>query len=511
MENASNVDIFSTIIDELASYLERSIGLEGLNDSARQNIREEAKRYFEKGSCRLENDTKIVCLNPTMVDHVMLFWTIHYSLCPFDGYLPFLKEELVTSIKNEMMIRSCQKILKNLLSCYRKRLIDGKTFEFLFYLEDAIEFCYSENVNKFDVIDCSDFADQAGLVNLILACSGKLSDHPSAMLFTETFRWFPFGKGSVKFYLEKVLCCPLSMIPTIYGLRLKSRIELGFPEYVDLRRPISPPVYLCWQKALPFHNVVMSASPALSEFLKQLANVCFDSKFPLLITSDCGILLYTPQTFSYVVNSMIQRLGGDHWLKKDVRPAEMQPNFQLARRTLDAWKEGQKILKLFAKIPSSSFNKFLHRALDSEVPVHRLILLPKAKHGNSYDFSEPGVHFIDNFQVKLKVSSTGWKDVSISFLLIPNHGLEKTHRAILVNKPDQSEVVVFESFETTEVEDWSFPFPFIPSKIQPEIPAPGEFHMKVDSCIESEDEFHLKVNLISSENACGRFLNVCIL
>jgi hypothetical protein len=255
----------------------------------------------------------------------------------------------------------------------------------------------------------------------------------------------------------------------------------------------------------------MSASPALSEFLKQLANVCFDSKFPLLITSDCGILLYTPQTFSYVVNSMIQRLGGDHWLKKDVRPAEMQPNFQLARRTLDAWKEGQKILKLFAKIPSSSFNKFLHRALDSEVPVHRLILLPKAKHGNSYDFSEPGVHFIDNFQVKVKVSSTGWKDVSISFLLIPNHGLEKTLRAILVNKPDQSEVVVFESFETTEVEDWSFPFPFIPSKIQPEIPAPGEFHMKVDSCIESEDEFHLKVNLISSENACGRFLNVCIL
>jgi hypothetical protein len=243
-------------------------------------------------------------------------------------------------MKNEMMIRSCQKILKNLLSFYRRRLIDGRTCEFLFFLEDAIEFCYSENVNKFDVIDCSDFADQAGLVNLILACSGKLSDHPSAMLFTETFQWFPFGKGSVKFYLEKVLCCPLSMIPTIYGLRLKSRIELGFPEYVDLRRPMSPPVNLCWQKALPFRNVVMSASPALSEFLNQLANVCFDAKFPLRIThppgSECGMLRYTPQTFSYVVNSMIQRLGGDHWLKNDVRPAEMNPNFQLARLFLES-------------------------------------------------------------------------------------------------------------------------------------------------------------------------------
>jgi hypothetical protein len=302
------------------------------------------------------------------------------------------------------------------------------------------------------------------------------------------------------------------MIPTIYGLRLKSRIELGLPELVDLRRPTPPPVEVCWQKAPPFRNVVMSASPALSEFLNQLANVCFDARFPLRIThppgSECGMLLYTPQTFSYVVNSMIQRLGGDHWLKKDVRPAEMHPNFQLARRTLDAWKEGQKILKLSAKIPSSSFNIFMHRAFDSEVPTHRLILLPKAKYGNSYDYSGPGVHFIDNFQLKLKISSTGFQDVSISFLLIANHGLEKTHRAILVNKPDQSGVVVFESFESTEVEDWSFPYPFIPSKIQPEIPAPGEFHMKVDSCVESEDQFHLKVNLISSENACGGFLNI---
>ncbi len=180
MKNAINVDIFSTVIDILAFNLERSIGLEWLSDSARQKICEEAKRYFEKGSCRLENDIKIVCLNPTMLDHATLRWTLHYSLCPFDGYLPLVKEELDTSIKSKMMIRSCQKILKNLLSFYRKRLIDGKTFELFFYLEDALEFCYSENFNKFDVIDCSNVADHVGLANLILACSGKLSDHPSA-------------------------------------------------------------------------------------------------------------------------------------------------------------------------------------------------------------------------------------------------------------------------------------------------------------------------------------------
>jgi hypothetical protein len=118
------------------------------------------------------------------------------------------------------------------------------------------------------------------------------------------------------------------------------------------------------------------------------------------------------------------------------------------------------------------------------------------------------VHFIDNFEVKMKISSTGWKDVSISFLLIANHGLEKTHRAILVNKPDQSEIVVFESFESTEVEDWSFPYPFVPSKIQPEVPFHEEFHMKVYSCVESEDQFRLKIKITSPINVSGGFVNL---
>ncbi|EFX67500.1 hypothetical protein DAPPUDRAFT_115399 [Daphnia pulex] len=83
----------------------------------------------------------------------------------------------------------------------------------------------------------------------------------------------------LQLYVEKTLCCPLSMIPTLYGLRLKSHIELGLPEFANLRRRTPPPVNLCWQRAPPFRNVVMPASPALSEFLEQLANVCFDAKF----------------------------------------------------------------------------------------------------------------------------------------------------------------------------------------------------------------------------------------
>ncbi len=137
-----------------------------------------------------------------------------------------------------------------------------------------------------------------------------------------------------------------------------------------------------------------------------------------------------------------------------------------------------------------------------------LILLPKAKHSNCYDFSGPGVHFIDNFEVKLEKSSTGFQDVSISFLLIPNHGLKKTHRAILVDILDGSEVVVFDSFESVQVEDWSVPYPFVPSKIQPEVPSHEEFHMKVYSCVESEDQFRLKIKITSPINVSGGFVNL---
>jgi hypothetical protein len=136
------------------------------------------------------------------------------------------------------------------------------------------------------------------------------------------------------------------------------------------------------------------------------------------------------------------------------------------------------------------------------------MLLPKATHRTRYDFFGPDVHFIDNFQLELENSSTGFQDVSISFLLIPHHGLEKTHRAIIVDIPNGSEFVVFESFESVQIEDWNFPYPFMPSKTELELHSPEEFSMMVDSCVETEDQFRLKINITSSKNVSGGFVNL---
>jgi hypothetical protein len=79
-------------IDDLACNFER------LDDSSMQNIHEEAKQYFEKGICRL-----------VLIQHYLATqrsaghsWMDGHSLCPFDGYMPLLKEELVTSMKDKM-------------------------------------------------------------------------------------------------------------------------------------------------------------------------------------------------------------------------------------------------------------------------------------------------------------------------------------------------------------------------------------------------------------------------
>jgi hypothetical protein len=487
--------------------LERNVGIEGLKESVRQNIRDEAKRYYKRGSCRLESDVTVVCVNPTMLDPVTLCWENHHSSSPFGGYLPFTKEELDISIKNKIMIRSCQKILKNLLSSFRQRIIKDKNFEVFFYLEDALEFCYAENANKFEVIDCSNLADHLGLANLILACTEKLSDHPEAVLFTETMNWATLS-WSVKLYVEKALCCPLSMIPTMYGLRLISRVELGSPAIFDLRSPMAPPVSLCWQKPPPFRNIVMLPSPALGECLDRLANVCFNVKFPFCIMgvvppgSRCGMVLYTPQTFNYVVNSMIQRLGGNHFLK-DTK-MELFPSFQLARRTMDAWKNGQKILKLSANIPAVSSKKL---ASLNGTALLRVILMPKSAYRNRCDLFGPDVHYIDNFQLVMKKTLTGFEDISVSFLLIPDHGLEKTHLAFVMDIVNGADVFELESLESMQVEEWSLPYPFVPKNSQLEPPRSEEMHMKVDSCFESEDQYQLKIN-VAVKNVSGKFIQV---
>ena len=322
-----------------------------------------------------------VCVNPTLLHPTTHRWQVHYTLSPYDGFLPFSRDEkLDTSAKSGILTRSCQNILKSLVSSFRRRAQSVKVF---FYLQDALEFCYGGTNIKFDVIDCSNLADHVGLVNLNNACRLRIADHPEAIVQTESMIWKAFAPTVLQ-YLEEILCCPLSMIPTIYGFRLVNHVEMGSSSIPNFERLLEQPFTLCWKNTTPFKNAILYPSPALTGCLERLASKCYlmldmDKSLPLMKvkrTDQCC----TPLTFQYVASSLAMRGGSNHWIK-DVScqlDSKLASSFRLSKRTIESWEDGLPLLKLTAEINVNEGN-FIPKLMASSIvgtPVLRLILVP---------------------------------------------------------------------------------------------------------------------------------------
>ena len=151
---------FSNKVNAIAEEVdEQSIGVENLQDCVKEKIRDEVRKYYKTGSCAILQNESRGFLNPTMLHPTTRKWTVSFALCPFYGYLPLAKEEkLDTSINSGILTRSCQKILKALISSYRKKM---HLVQIFIHLEDSLEYCYRETI-KFDVIDSSYLPDVVG-------------------------------------------------------------------------------------------------------------------------------------------------------------------------------------------------------------------------------------------------------------------------------------------------------------------------------------------------------------
>ncbi|KAL6758702.1 hypothetical protein V8C86DRAFT_1434121 [Haematococcus lacustris] len=103
----------------------------------------------------------------------------------------------------------------------------------------------------FHVIDTSNVADHAGLLNLLIATQPRLAPHPLARLITCSMTWTLSFK-SMREYLQSCLSCPPSMYPTLLGLRLVTDITAGRPQplgmAVQLRAILQDPRPLVWSK-----------------------------------------------------------------------------------------------------------------------------------------------------------------------------------------------------------------------------------------------------------------------
>eukprot|EP00775_Hariotina_reticulata_P001721 gene1721-2064_t len=80
---------------------------------------------------------------------------------------------------------------------------------------------------RFDAIDCSNVADHAGLLNVLVACGPRLNPKPWARLFVTSMNWATSGARSILEYLSQALGATPALLPTLLGLRLCSDLRFG--------------------------------------------------------------------------------------------------------------------------------------------------------------------------------------------------------------------------------------------------------------------------------------------
>jgi hypothetical protein len=485
----SHADLFTVSLKELAEMFQNKKEFIGLAPFVKKKIKDEVLECYRHGSSRRQNDEKPVCVNPTMLNPKTHDWDL-FCLTPFEGYLPIAKGELITSVE-QIMTHSCSEILKRLISSYRSRI---PTVKIVFHLEEALKHCYSD-ANKFDVIDYSDFVSRVGLANLVVACCQKLSDNPNAIFYTEITTDDHHSANNI---VETSLCAPLSMIPTIYGLRLADHVELrdSAIDYLrcnTLQRRRQE--ILCWQKVPTFQNIKLVPSPDLNRCLTKLAKLCHQTTFPdpvsllkMGLLGSGGEVFYTPLTFNYILDSMIKRLGHDCWLP-DIRQLEIAPQFRLARRTLEDWKNGKKMMKFSACVKEEAST-----AIKERIQTLRLRVVPR-------DLTD--IHFIDNFELEFNHTSKGVAVGMVSFLLPSDHGFDETYTAMVVNAFNGMPLLVLDPFESMRVEEYLVPYPIGQSNPQLPLDPKSKMYMKVESCIESEEQYTLRIAIECDGNVSG--------
>ena len=258
--------------DYIGQYLSNDFsGQFGFDDHASYIKKyEEIQQYFMTGNCGKGN-SEAASANPTFLNPKTGSWSLTNEACPYHGYLPLPVEEV--NAKNAMhgvIADYCRTELKKLLIAFRHRM---EKIMFYFHPCDALAFCYGDLPYKFDIIDTWLGQDSLGLANLLNAASRKLISDQS-LLFTESIQWSGVAPSLAK-YVQEILFCPLSLIPTLYGLRLMDNVELGPEEpRSTFCTMVVMSMRLRWKKTMPFDQVPLVLTTPLINALQRLMDAC---------------------------------------------------------------------------------------------------------------------------------------------------------------------------------------------------------------------------------------------
>ena len=522
---------FSEVVELAAGHLE----LLAVNDFSESvdsvrshftNFRLELRQFCETGNCG-QVSSSAASANPTFLQPTTGKWFVFFAACPFQGYFPLplkkLKDE--KDAKHGIIADYCRDELKEQLTEFRKRI---DKIMFYFHPCDALAFCYGDLPYKFDLIDTSSLADTLGLANLINGASRKLISDQS-LLLTESSLWLKVAP-SVDEYVQKVLCCPLSLIPTIYGFRLIDKVEWG-QEVPRSRRTITTtvmPARLRWKKTMPFDQVPLVFSQSLKTCLKRLLNACFShpSLDPLIACAQAAefnktMLFFSPLTFFYVVSDLLRRGGiREPSALMTTFCSLLLPAYWKSFTTCYALMEDRPVWRVVVR----SHNLVLDELILAENPLLRLILVPTKDLPVSSLTSEEfddllnsiDNHFIDNIEVNLKMKSScliEWVDVAF---LLEDRSLLESYSGIVI---EANAVPAFFigplSDSKTKVELFKRPhlWPCQPSPVAASSGSQPNPQLIGESCRETEDVYTLRFKILSggsSKPPSGRIQSFCV-
>ena len=452
----------ASFIKELGPAMQRldlSLNFSNYPTSLRMQIARETREYYMTGNCsvrKVSPPPQYACVNPTLLGPSGKAWRVQCNSCPLFGFELLPLGELNDAQQQDCVVtRYCRAELAKLLVSFHKRRHEIKYF---FHLGDPLAFCYygvPEGL-EFDLIESSTLADDLGLVNIICAAGRRLADPHTSVLVTESLFWDHFGQSSVLEHVKEFLCCPsLSLIPSLYGFRLASHVELGsdIPYTPFAFSRMSSPALLRWEKSPPLEGLPLSLSSTLKQCLEQLATKCFPSfrgSYDLREHHKWPVVYYTQLTYDFVISDLARRCAGvvrRQWM--DFGLSGLAPCYRRALLTAKAWAEGRPVSRVAAIF---NMDQFKHHCCFKPINrinqmALRLVLLPSDKIisvlGADPDAGRferwSGFHFFDNVDVEIrpfKSKKYGTYDVvEVSFLLENPQSLLQTHRGInlLVN------------------------------------------------------------------------------
>ena len=326
-------------------------------------IEKELQQFVETGN--FDANVKIACINPTFIspDEDREWMITKFVSCPFDAYFPVPFNDQPSPDLNfgNSAYRYCKLKLQSFASELKNR---KDRICFFFYLNNCMEQCLTDKSmkNRFQVIHCPDVIDEFGLANVLLAATGCLADTPEAVLLTET-RLHPTTRPSLAEYVEGSLCCPISLIPTVYGVRLASHVKLGGTECIEFHDCVSKhiqcPSTMRWLKVPAYSKYVrLDISPDLKSVIEKLFEYCHMKPAEVKQlrgrrmqsrddeVEETELRQLTPLTFFFILQSLLSRLEWVDGAKESLAQLAIPPSFSLAWKTIQNWINGCTMLVL---------------------------------------------------------------------------------------------------------------------------------------------------------------------